>query len=300
MSTELNGSSDAINVKPIIQWPDDKQAATFLYPVCCSHSVLCHSLHSRHIAYRTAPAQPSPKKKKETFKQRPGTRTYGQNFGQVWQGNLSKQKHSIGQKKSQKLNNAGKLRGIYHIDPEDKEFNDPPENGRITLNCSWTPQCHVNCERQQGIHSKRRLRTDKTKFALSSGMERILAKNSQKKQTNYVTKVRPTTNLQESKCKRPTTEIMKITLLKRGTIRRDIVILCTDLFFCSKQSWMRRPQLTKNGRAEELPITARIKSQKQTRSYRAGTEKVKNSSLRNAHGLMPPQKLQIGQEVPNI
>ena len=120
-------------------------------------------------------------KKKKTFQQRPGTRTYGQNFVQVWQGNLSKQKHSIGQKKSQKLNNAGKLRGIYHIDPEDKEFNDPPENRRITLNCAWTPQCHVNCERQQRIHSKRRLRTHKTKFALSSGMERILAKNTQKK-----------------------------------------------------------------------------------------------------------------------
>ena len=233
--------------------------------------VLCHSSHSCHIACRTAPAQPSPKKK--TFKQRPGTRTYGQKFGQVWQGNLSKQKHSIGQKKSQKLNNAGKLRGIYHIDPEDKEFNDPPENRRITLNCAWTPQCHVNCERQQGIHSKRRLRAHKTKFALSSGMERILAKNTRKKQTNYVTKVRPTTNLQESECKRPTTEIMKITLFKRCTIRRDIVILCTNLFLCSKQSWMRRPQLTKNGRAEELPITARIKSQKQTRSYRAVTEK---------------------------
>ena len=87
-------------------------------------------------------------------------------------------------------------------------------------------------------------------------------KEHTKNQTNYVTKVRPTANLQESECKRPTTEIMKITLLKRGTIRRDIVILCTNLFFCSKQSWMRRPQLTKNGRAEELPITARIKSQK--------------------------------------
>ena len=74
-------------------------------------------------------------------------------------------------------------------------------------------------------------------------------------------------------------EIMKITLLKRSTIRRDIVILCTNLFFCSKQSWMRRPQLTKNGRAEELPITARIKSQKQTRSYRAGTEKIQKQFI---------------------
>ena len=46
------------------------------------------------------------------------------------------------------------------------------------MNCAWTPQCHVNCERQQGNHSKRRLRTHKTKFALSNGMERLLAKNT--------------------------------------------------------------------------------------------------------------------------
>ena len=144
-------------------------------PFCVTHRIHVTSHVALHLLNRLQ------KKQKQTFKQRPGTRTYGQTFVQVWQGNLSKQKHSIGQKKSQKLNNAGKLRGIYHIDPEDKEFNDPPENRRITLNCAWTPQCHVNCERQQGIHSKRRLRTDKTKFALSSGMERILAKNTQKK-----------------------------------------------------------------------------------------------------------------------
>ena len=139
--------------------------------------VLCHSSHSCHIACRTAPAQPS--QKKNQTKSRP--ENIRPEFWSGWQGNLSKQKHSIGQKKSQKLNNAGKLRGIYHIDPEDKEFNDPPESTRITLNCAWTPQCHVICERQQGIPSKRRLRTHKTKFALSSGMERKLAKTTRRK-----------------------------------------------------------------------------------------------------------------------
>ena len=151
---------------------------SLLFPL---RSVSLIAFMSHRMSHCTCSTVSKKTKTKQTFKQRPGTRTYGQNFVQVWQGNLSKQKHSIGQKKSQKLNNAGKLRGIYHIDPEDKEFNDPPENRRITLNCAWTPQCHVNCERQQGIHSKRRLRTHKTKFALSSGMERILAKNTQKK-----------------------------------------------------------------------------------------------------------------------
>ena len=43
-------------------------------------------------------------------------RTHGQKFGQVCQRNLSKKKNSIGQKRSPKLDNARKLRGIYYVD----------------------------------------------------------------------------------------------------------------------------------------------------------------------------------------
>ena len=176
MSTELNGSSDAICVKPIIQSPDDKQAATsFTQFVVPTRSVTHRILVTSHVALHLL------NRLKKKIKQSPGPRTYGQNFGQVGKEISANRKHSIGQKKSQKLNNAGKLRGMYHIDPEDKEFNDPPESTRITLNCAWTPQCHVSCERQQGIPSKRRLRTHKTKFALSSGMERKLAKTTRRK-----------------------------------------------------------------------------------------------------------------------
>ena len=125
---------------PIIQWPDEKQAATFFCPVCCSHSFcVTHRIHvTSHVALHLLNRL---QKKKQTFKQRPGTRTYGQNLVQVRQGNLSKQKHSIGQKKGQTINNAGRTNSMKLWKMRE-----------ISWKCILTSQGHANCGRPRRIH----------------------------------------------------------------------------------------------------------------------------------------------------
>ena len=57
-----------------------------------------------------------------TYKQRPGLNTHGQTYGQTRQRIPSKKKNSIWAKEEPKLDNGRRLRGIYHVTPEDLEF----------------------------------------------------------------------------------------------------------------------------------------------------------------------------------
>ena len=67
----------------------------------------------------------------------PGQIIYGQNSGEEWQGMLSwKRKWSI---EKPKLDNARRLRGIYFIDPEDKELKETIRNAQKKLETSVAP-----------------------------------------------------------------------------------------------------------------------------------------------------------------
>ena len=105
----------------------------------------------------------------EYFKQRASPRTDGQKFGQVCQCNLSKKKDSTWAEAKPKLDTARKVRGVYNIDPEEKEFNVTLKMRDRSWKCIWTLQCRVNCERLQGIHSVGRRRTHKREPATSNG-----------------------------------------------------------------------------------------------------------------------------------
>ena len=64
---------------------------------------------------------------------------HGQNSGEDWQEMPSLGRSINGQLKKPKLDNAGRLRGIHFIDPEDKEFKQTIKNARRKLETPMAP-----------------------------------------------------------------------------------------------------------------------------------------------------------------
>ena len=64
---------------------------------------------------------------------------YGQNSGNQWESTPSWRRSKSGRMKKFHLENAQKLRGIYFIDPEDKEFKETVKNARKKLETSVAP-----------------------------------------------------------------------------------------------------------------------------------------------------------------
>ena len=75
---------------------------------------------------------------------------------EIWAGTTKKSQQKEKQHwaaEEPKLDNARKLRGIYYIDPEDKEFNDTLKMCERSWKGIWTLQCRVNCEKTFGNSS---------------------------------------------------------------------------------------------------------------------------------------------------
>ena len=87
------------------------------------------------------------------------------------------------------LDNAGRLRGIYHIDPEDKEFNETPEKcakSQLEVHHCLCKAMQI-AERPQRNHLLMALKDPQDKICVTtSGIREILSKDHTKKnKTNY-------------------------------------------------------------------------------------------------------------------
>ena len=69
----------------------------------------------------------------------PGQIIYGQNSGRQWESMPSWRRSRSGSNENLHLENARKLRGIYFIDPEDKEFKEAIKNARKKLETPMVP-----------------------------------------------------------------------------------------------------------------------------------------------------------------
>ena len=92
---------------------------------------------------------------------------YGQNSGEDCQGDAKlreKQKWAI---EKPKLDNARRLRGIYFIDPENKEFKEIIKNARRKLETSMTPAmpCKTCKKNKHGRPVARLINDFNSKFA---------------------------------------------------------------------------------------------------------------------------------------
>ena len=101
----------------------------------------------------------------EKSRRHPGQIIYGQNSGEDYQKNAKlreKQKWAI---EKPKLDNAIRLRGIYFIDPEDKEFKETIKNARRKLATPMAPA--MSCKTcKKNNHGETRSKTNdfKSKF----------------------------------------------------------------------------------------------------------------------------------------
>ena len=74
----------------------------------------------------------------------PGQIIYGQSSGSQWGKHAKLKEKQKWSNEKLHLENARKLRGIYFIDPEDKEFKETIKNARKKLETSVAPA--VPCE----------------------------------------------------------------------------------------------------------------------------------------------------------
>ena len=122
-----------------------------------------------------------------------------------------KQKWAI---KKPKRDNARRLRGIYFIDPEDKEFKDNIENARRKLETPMAPAmlCKT-CKKSKRLETRSKTNDFKSKFACFL-------------KTSESTRMR----MEESLPKHHEDHIAG-----KGTIHYNITIWYTNLFLCLKQ-----------------------------------------------------------------
>ena len=65
-----------------------------------------------------------------------------------------------------KLDNAGRLRGIYFIDPEDKEFKENIRNARKKLETPMAPSMRCNtCKKSKNVETRGKTNEIKSKLA---------------------------------------------------------------------------------------------------------------------------------------
>ena len=77
----------------------------------------------------------------------------GQKYGPKWVKPLRIEKNKIGKMRSQKLDNARRLRGIYFVDPDDQDYEETLKHARRILKSSLAV----------AISCKRKARTGNTK-----------------------------------------------------------------------------------------------------------------------------------------
>ena len=62
-------------------------------------------------------------------------------------------------KREPKLDNARKMRGIYFIDPEDKEYKETIKNARKKL--EMPPEAPVHCKSEQKLHQSHKKKLER-------------------------------------------------------------------------------------------------------------------------------------------
>ena len=71
-----------------------------------------------------------------------------------------------------KLDNAGRLRGIYFIDPEDKEFKETMRNARRNLETSMAPAMPCKtCKKNKHGETRSKTNDFKSKFCVYLGSQ---------------------------------------------------------------------------------------------------------------------------------
>ena len=106
----------------------------------------------------------------------PGQIIYGQSYGSQWERTPSWRRNKKWSEEKIHLDNARKLRGIYFIDPEDKEFKETIKNARKKLETSVAPAmpCKIMKNCGSGASDKK-----KTKLAcILEADESTSAKNA--------------------------------------------------------------------------------------------------------------------------
>ena len=169
----------------------------------------------------------------------------GQKVGQECQRNPGKKKKQHWAEEGPQLDSARKLRRIYSIDPEDKEFYKTLEAERQKLDCIRCNAVRIVKDLREFIlggawgHPQGKIRDEQWQ-------ERSLAKITRRKTKLFSHVFARLTNWQESAEQRLRTKIMKILRVTK--------IQCTNLFLCPRQ-WrprVRRPQLTKTVRSRRI------------------------------------------------
>ena len=139
-----------------------------------------------------------------------------------------KEKHKWSHEK-QKIDNARRLRGIYFIDPQDKEFKETIRNARKQLETPMAPAMPCKtCRKSKHGDTRSKTNDSKSKFAYLGSQ--WIHKNAYGRIS--------------------TKNIMRTTLQEKGTIHYNSTIWYTYLFVCLKP-WrfqQRKQQWIKNGR----------------------------------------------------
>ena len=141
----------------------------------------------------------------------------------VWSNVLENSRHNekphAATEKS-KLDKSRKLRGIDYVAPGDMDFQDFMKIfAKGSRKCTWNLQCRENCEIPQGVHPQRRLRTRPRQIATTTNKGKPIALPAQRKEEQKTHALLKHKNPSESAQKRLNTKNMKITLLRRGSIR---------------------------------------------------------------------------------
>ena len=145
-------------------------------------------------------------------------------------------------------------------------------------------RCRASVQRLQGIHPWKAPQGSREKNCDDPWQKRA----RQGTHTNF--------DAHESTRKR-TTETQNIN--NEDSFLWVITILCTSSFLCTTlwRPRMRRPRLTKSGTSWRKNQHGRNETWKANQIFLNTLRKRQNSSLCIAHGLVPPQKLRIGQGV---
>ena len=131
-----------------------------------------------------------------------------------WEENAKlREKHKWAIEKP-KLDNARRLRGIYFIDPEDKEFKETIKNARRNWKHQWLQLCLAR-------HAR--------KTSMGRPVARLMISS-----LNLRVSWKPV-NPQECVWKNLYQNIMRTILQEKGTIHYNITIWYTNLFLCLKQ-----------------------------------------------------------------
>ena len=180
------------------------------------------------------------------------------------------------------IDNARKLRGIYVIDPEDKEFKETIKNARKKLETAMAPAmpCKISKNNQ------------------NCGMVINTVRTNQNLRLFW-----KTVNLQGRVWENLYRIIMKTILQEKETIHCNITIRFTNLFICSKPCKFpqQKQRWTRNGKTwRTFRRGTWRKSEVKKRCDRWNKDEGRKSSFRLTDGHMSFEKCWIGGKAPKI